>query len=69
MANINNKLFAYTYAKINDAELLKQYIMMRNYQIRQYLYMMRQRNLRQQENNIHFLQNNTNFIMLKILDR
>ena len=25
MANINNKLFAYTYAKINDAELLKQY--------------------------------------------
>ena len=25
MANINNKLFAYTYAKINDAKLLKQY--------------------------------------------
>ena len=25
MANINNKLFAYTYAPINDAELLKQY--------------------------------------------
>lgn len=25
MANINNKLFAYSYAKINDADLLKQY--------------------------------------------